>query len=94
LGVTALGDPAVAGWLIAGLTHLGVQEIDLAQTARDRLLLLGAQFLFVKPGAPFLAEQVADRRSSDQATRERGMDLVLGAGALANRRSPSRDAAR
>src|SRR4051794_8405793 len=53
---------SVAGDLFLDLGDLLVEELDLAQTAIDRLALLDRQFDLPQPFAAGEAEQVADGR--------------------------------
>lgn len=70
---------------------LAVKKRDLAQATLHGRLLINRQALLVQPRAAALAEQVADGRTLDQVAGQHGMDLVLGARALANELRTTRD---
>jgi hypothetical protein len=72
---------------------LAVQELDLAQAGRDRLLLIGRQNLGGEPAPPAGTEEVAHRRLALQVADQRRVHLVLRAGALPDQLRPRRDPA-
>src|SRR5439155_10406438 len=63
---------------------LAVEEPDLAQAGRERLLLIGRQGLRGQPAPSAGAEEVAHRRLAFQVADQCRLQLVLGAGALSD----------
>ena len=72
---------------------LAVEEPDLAQAGRERLLLIGRQGLRGQPAPSAGAEEVAHRRLAFQVADQCRLQLVLGAGALSDQLRSRRDPA-
>src|ERR1700740_4029 len=89
---TAEATPTARVRAVARLYSL-IEKVDLAQTAGDRLRLLVTELMSLDPGPSVLAEQVADGGPAQQAARERSVDIVLGADALAPERGATSNAA-
>ena len=70
---------------------LAIEERDLAQAGRDRLLLVGGQGLLGEPAAAAHTEEIAHRRPTFQVADQRRVHLVLRAGALPDELRPRRN---
>src|SRR5436190_18338772 len=70
---------------------LCVEEGDLAQAGRDRLLLIGWQLLRGEPAPSAYPEEVAHRWLALQVADQRRVHLVLGPCALPDQLGPRRD---
>jgi hypothetical protein len=70
---------------------LAVEEGDLAQAGRERLLLVGRQLLRGEPAAAASAEEIAHRRPALQVADQRRVHLVLRPRAQPHQLHPRRD---
>jgi len=71
---------------------LAVEEVDLAQTAVERLAFLDRQFELAQPRPAGLAEEITDLRAALQAADQDRVDLVLHARARLDQLRAPREA--